>query len=385
MKIHLFVLFITQIISVIEEPTHKRIIKRGDEGSEFYRIPAIAFAPDNKTLVVATDKRWRSIMDLPEKIDIVIKLSYDLGKTWTREKTITSGKSDKIGYGDPALIVDRQANAIFCFFTSGPAWYASTNTNPQRNWYCVSYDNGETWSSPIDITDMLYGANCRDPKLQPYASNFLTSGSGLMTRNGRMMLVGVAKEHGNSKLCPHLCYSDDHGKTWKMTPNRGVDGGDESKVVELNNGSILMDIRTNGNRRFTISNDNGYSWGPVYSQPELLDPNCNGEIIRYTSTLDGFDKDRLIHTSLYSNSGRKNLTIMISYDEGQTWKYKKVIEPSWCIYSSVTTSPHDGKIYVYWEKSIDHTVESGVDMIFTTLTLEWVTDGEDHWTPPSRK
>lgn len=272
--------FVNFIVSDIEQPTHKRIIKRGDEGSEFYRIPALVFAPNNKTLVAATDKRWRSIMDLPEKIDIVIKLSYDLGKTWTKEKTISPGKYDKLGYGDPALLVDRSTNGIFCFFTSGPAWFASTDKNPQRNFYCVSYDNGETWSSPIDITDMLYGANCRDPKLRPYYSNFITSGNGLVTRNGRMMLVGVAKEHASSKLCPHLIYSDDHGRTWKMNPNRGVDGGDESKVVELNNGSILMDIRTNGNRRFTISNDNGITWGPVISQKELVDPNCNGEIIR---------------------------------------------------------------------------------------------------------
>lgn len=124
--------------------------------------------------------------------------------------------------------------------------------------------------------------------------------------------------------------------------------------------------------------------GTPYSQPELVDPACNGEIMRYTSTLDGYDKNRLIHTSFYSNSGRKNLTIMINYDEGQTWKYKKVIEPSWCINSAVTTSLLDGIIHVYWEKSIDNTVESGVDMIFSTLTLGWITDGEDSWTPPKK-
>lgn len=381
----LLIFFESFIFSAIEEPIHKRIIKRGDEGSEFYRIPALAFAPDNKTLVAATDKRWGSISDLPKKIDIVIKLSYDLGKTWTTEKLLTGGKANPVGYGDPALIVDREVNAIFCFFTSGPGWTESTDKKPQGNHYCVSYDNGETWSDPVDITDMLYGYNCRDPQLKGYYSNFLTSGNGIMTRNGRLMLVGIARENSVAKLHPHVVYSDDHGRTWKMSPNRGVNGGDESKVIELNNGSILMDIRTAGKRRFTISNDNGYSWGPVYPQDQLIDPNCNGEIIRYTSTLDGYDKNRIIHTNLHSTEGRKNLVIMISYDEGETWKYMKVIEPSYCIYSSVATSPIDGKIYVYWEKSIDHTVASGVDMIFTTLTLEWITDGEDSWTPPKKR
>ena len=99
-----------------------------------------------------------------------------------------------------------------------------------------------------------------------------------MTRNGRMMLVGVAKEHSQSKLYPHVIYSDDHGKTWKMSPFRSVDREDESKLVELNNGSIIMDIRTNGKRRFTISNDNGISWGPPIRNPSSLIQHAMGKL-----------------------------------------------------------------------------------------------------------
>lgn len=125
---------------------------------------------------------------------------------------------------------------------------------------------------------MLYGACCRDPQLKKYYSNFITSGSGLMTRNGWMMLVGVAKEYSQSKLCPHVIYSDDHCKTWKMSPFRGVDGEDKSKLVELNNGSIIMDIRTNGKRRFTISNDNGISCGPPIRNPSSLIQHAMGKL-----------------------------------------------------------------------------------------------------------
>ena len=54
------------------------------------------------------------------------------------------------------------------------------------------------------------------------------------------------------------------------------------------------------------------------------------------------------------------------------------------VYSAVTTSPIDGKIYVYWEKSIDDTVGAGCDMVLTTLTIDWVTDGQDTWKPPNK-
>ena len=72
------------------------------------------------------------------------------------------------------------------------------------------------------------------------------------------------------------------------------------------------------------------------------------------------------------------------YSEKVVNENEKVIEPSYAIYSACTVSPIDGKIYVYWEKSIDHTVSAGCDMVVTTLTLDWLTDGKDTWTPPKK-
>ncbi|KAK8835680.1 hypothetical protein M9Y10_042277 [Tritrichomonas musculus] len=368
----------------IQPIIHKRILKNGDGGAEYYRIPAITFAPDNKTLVTATDKRWVTRSDLPNKIDVVIKISKDNGLTWTVSKEITPGKSDKFGYGDPCLIVDRQANLIFCLYTGIKGTMASTKDDRQRNYYCVSKDNGETWSSPIDITDMLYGTGCRDPIRSQYYSCFLTSGNGLQTRSGRLMLVGIVRETSAKTLSTHTVYSDDHGKTWTMSPYASVNDGDESKLVELNNGSIIMDIRTKKFRRFSISNDEGITWNFTFSHPYLQDPGCNGEIMRYTSTLDGYDKNRLLHTNVNHSSVRQNLVIKVSYDEGNTWVHEKVICAGRSIYSSIAVSVIDGKIYVYWEKNLSNNDADGFDLVVTTLTLDWITDGKDTWKPPSR-
>lgn len=128
-----------------------------------------------------------------------------------------------------------------------------------------------------------------------------------------------------------------------MFPNNGVSDDDESKVVQLNNGSFLVDIRTVQYRWFTISNDNGYSCGTFCSQYEILDQRCNGEIIHHTSTLDGFNKDCLIRTNLHSQNGRKKLTITIIYNEGKIRKYRKIIELSYSMYYSVAISPIDEK------------------------------------------
>ncbi|KAK8839226.1 hypothetical protein M9Y10_032155 [Tritrichomonas musculus] len=376
-------LLLSFAFSEIKQPIHKVIIRGGDEGSQFYRIPAIVVAPDNKTLVTATDKRWTSHLDLPRKIDTVIKISKDNGLTWTNQTTISPGRSDPKGYGDPALVVDHVTKAIFCLFTGLQGTFESTKDDRQHIYYCVSFDNGETWSPMEDITNMLYGTGCKDPIRKEYYSTFITSGNGVQLRNGRLMFVGAGRRDSSRKTYDFAVYSDDHGKTWTMSPWSPTNGnGDESKIVELNNGSLLMSIRNQAkkNRKNSLSIDGGLTWSPPVIHPDLVDPACNGDIIRYTSTKDGFNKDRLLHSLDFHPTSRQNLSVLVSYDEGNTWPVQKVICPGPSVYSSITFSPIDGTIFLYWENGT-----SNMDMTVTTLTLDYLTDGKDTWTPPNKK
>lgn len=52
------------------------------------------------------------------------------------------------------------------------------------------------------------------------------------------------------------------------------------------------------------------------------------------------------------------------------------------MYYYVAISLIDGKIYVYWKKWFDVTIESDFEMILSTLTFDWITNGEVTWTPP---
>ena len=72
---------------------------------------------------------------------------------------------------------------------------------------------------------------------------------------------------------------------------------------------------------------------------------------------------------------------MVSYDEGNTWPVKKVIYANSAAYSSITFSPIDGKIYVFWERGGN--ADYSFDLVVPTLTLEYITDGNDKWTPPN--
>ena len=359
-----------------DEPTVVTLFKPGDEGSKYYRIPSIVCAP-NGSLITATDKRINNDGDLPNNIDVVVKTSHDGGLTWGPTKVIASGNPK--GYGDASLVVDRETGNVLLLFNGDNGFYQSTSTNPQRIYVSISKDNGETWSEPRDITYMLYGFECENLERNSWEGMFLTSGAALQIRSGRIMVVGCVRKKDVSGVFNYVVYTDDGGENWDVGISPGCSViALEAKVVELNNGDILMNIRQKPYRYESISHDKGLTFGDVVARPDLVDPSCNGEIIRYTSTRDGYDKDRLIFVNDHHPSQRKNTSIKISYDEGKTWPVSKVIHAGDAWYPAVTITS-DGTIAVYFERAENNAAYMDVVL----MSLEWVTDGADKYTPPN--
>lgn len=366
--------FLFTLIFSYDEPTVVTLFSPGDEGSKFYRIPAIVRA-NNGSLITSTDKRINHIGDLPSRIDVVIKTSHDNGLTWGPTKVIATGNPK--GYGDASLVVDRQTGNVICIFNGNNGFSQSTPSDPSRQYVSISKDNGETWSEPKDITYMLYGDECDSPERKEWLGMFTTSGAALQLRSGRLMVVGDVRKKDVSGAFNYAVYSDDGGENWDM----GISGvpvfGNEAKVVELNNGDIMMNIRNRPYRMQAISKDKGLTFSDAQAVPELVDPSCDGDLILYTSTKDGYDKDRLIFVNDHHPSQRRNLSIKVSYDEGKTWPVSKVIhsDSAWYAAAAVTA---DGKIAVYYERGDGDACYMDV----VVMSLEWITDGADSYTPP---
>ena len=134
-------------------------------------------------------------------------------------------------------------------------------------------------------------------------------------------------------------YSDDHGATWKPgAPSEG--SADENKVVELSDGRLLMNSRTQGTagqRLEAISYDGGQTWGPFRHNWDLTDPRNNASIIRaYPNAPQGSARARvLLFSNADSSSARANGTIRVSYDDGFTWNEGKVFEKGDMAYSTL--------------------------------------------------
>ena len=372
----LFIIMITVVIADAQNDTlftRTEIYHPGDYGSMNYRIPGAIKAKDG-SIVIVTDKRKYNEGDLPQDIDIICNRSTDGGLTWSEPYTIAQGTGVNHGFGDCALAWSNDDNGLIAVFVGGVGLWNSTPSNPIRSYKSYSYDNGQTWTEPEDITHFIFGDNCIIPEHQTWRASFFGSGNGLLTSTGRIMFVAAIREGSAQSLNNYAVYSDDNGLTWQVS-ERASTGGDEAKVTELVDGRILMSIRHNGKRWYNISSNGGQTWRPnVSSWNDITAPACNGDIIRYTSVNQGHNKNRLLHSVPLGNS-RRDVTVYISYDEGETWPVHKTIVPYSSAYSSLCVLP-DGTIGLYVEENPDGTMGNYLTA-FYNFSLEWLTDGED--------
>jgi hypothetical protein len=94
-------------------------------------------------------------------------------------------------------------------------------------------------------------------------------------------------------------------------------------------------------------------------------------MIRYTAICDGFQKNRLLHSIPYSDS-RKNVSVLLSYDEGETWPVRRTIYQDASAYSSLCIL-HDGTIGMYYEAGEYETYQ----MYFVRFSLDWLSQYTD--------
>lgn len=105
---------------------------------------------------------------------------------------------------------------------------------------------------------------------------------------------------------------------------------------------------------------------------------CRSADMGHTSILDGYDKSRLLFSLASHPTLRKNLTVFLSYDKGQSWGVSKVINPDASGYSSLTILS-DGTIGCFYENGEFEEYQ----LYFTRFSLEWLTDGNDTFTFPA--
>jgi len=347
----------------------------GKGGYFCYRIPALAVSTKGTILAFCSARR-HNCMDV-DAIDIVLKRSFDNGKTWQEMRVVADGGGDTID--QPAPVVDKNTGAIWLIFCK----------RNQQVFAIQSKDDGATWSKPVEITQQV-----KDPAWHYVGSG---PGHGIQLKSGRLLITAWGdtspgpvtwdplheddtKVNWGKVQFSYCFYSDDHGASWKRGEALESKKSDECEVVEVADGRVYMNMRNSEHRRaYAWSKDGGVSWSKVKYDARLPEPSCQGSVIGFADQ-DRFGKNRVLLANPASATKRMKLTVRVSYDECQTWSVSKVVHEGSSGYSDLAIAPDMTILCLYEEYLPNTTIEYavGTRLILARFNLAWLTNGTDH-------
>ncbi len=364
-------------LSLLQGDERKATIihKQGQFECHTFRIPAMV-ATNKGTLLGVYDMRYTSSRDLQGDMDIGLSRSTDGGNTWARPVSIMDMKKygdlpeDQNGCSDPNILVDRTTGEIFvsAVWTHGKPGTHQWRGKGSEPGYSInkssqfmivrSIDDGLTWSTPENWTNKL-----KDPKWHLFAP---APGNGITLSNGTLVMPTQGRD-AVGRPFSNLMWSEDHGKNWTLSEH-ARDNTSECAVVELSNGSLMLNMRDNRNRSdksktngraVSVTLDMGKSWSVHPSDHKALpEPVCMASLLSHDLP-DG--RRALFFSNPNSKQRREKMTVRMSLDGGQTWPRSILLDQKGGAYSSLAMVD---------EKTLGILYESSVaDMVFQKMNL----------------
>ena len=384
-----------------------------DSTRDVYRIPAIAKNKKGELVAIYDYRVCGTDIGFGE-VDQVMRISKNNGRKWSKEIKIADGMGGNenvfgVGYGDPALCLDRESGRGVLITVSGKCIY-SYGTATHRPFIArqITTDGGHTWSAPEDITTQFWGKEGAmfqqketDDGMGVFAwAGFFGSGKILQSRLTKVgqyyRLYAALLLRGTGVKGAYVVYSDDMGMNWQLLGGDAsfqcAPDSDEPKVEELPSGQIVLSGRKWYGRTFNIwtfaegSTTEG-SWDkPVNSHDvptgiKVGANSCNGEILivkgKLTKTgkpcyvaLQSLPKaDTRADVSIYYKvleEGKKYTSL--AFAEG--WKQGLQVTDKRSAYSTMCLQKNGRIAFFYEEEPYIY------NMVYMPLTLKQATNGE---------
>lgn len=355
-------------------------------GYAHYRVPAIAVSPQGTVMVMA-EARKNAGGDWGTQ-DILMRRSRDRGKTWDEPRRIAHidgeiqqnqaalaqdlAQPGEVTYNNIVPIVDSDSGAVHFLFCIEYA----------QAYYMRSEDDGETFSTPVDITAVF------EEFKSEYDWKVIATGPGhgIKHSNGRLIvpvwLSDGTAGHAHRPSIVSTIYSDDSGATWQrgevVVRHPELKNPSETLAVELSDGSVMLNIRHESpqhRRAVSISPDGAAGWSEIRFDEALVEPICMAGLIRSGDALLFVNPDSTEPRDPENPLGgwkRQNITVRLSEDDGKTWPHKRVIEPGVSGYSDLAVGP-SGAVYCVYENGTP--TDRGTHVKYLTVArfdLDWV-------------
>ena len=313
------------------------VFQSGHDGYHTYRIPAIVKA-HNGDLLAFAEGRKNGGGDAGD-IDIVMKRSTDAGKTWSSMQLVQdewSNPTASITIGNPAPVVDAMDPA-----NPGRVWLPFSRNN-SRVFVTYSDDHGATWSDRTEIT-----SSAKKPTWGWYATGPV---HGIQLERGdhagRLIIPSDHRDANTGGWGSHVLYSSDHGRTWQIgavdtrEPSSSINPN-ENVAVELVDGRIYFNAREHlgsdpATRAIAYSSDGGLTYdAPFVAEPNITTPVVQNSALRFAATDRADDRNILVYSGPGHPTSRRDLTILLSFDEGTSWVMKTVLHAGPTAYSDL--------------------------------------------------
>lgn len=371
--------------------------KHMDDSVHTYRIPGLTTTNEG-TLLAIYDARWDRSRDVQGNIDVGLSRSTDGGNTWepmriAMDKGEWGGLPQKFnGVGDANILVDKTNNNIFIaglwmhgvldkngkwiegLTEESDAWEHQWRNKGSQPGFGVketsqflltkSTDDGKTWSEPVNLTESL--------KKKEWWLLAPAPGHGITLDDGTLIIPTQGRDE-NGHSFSNITWSRDGGKNWQ-TSEPAYHNTTESMAVQLADGSIMLNMRHNKNRKNTTdsngraiatTNDLGASWTEhPTSRGALIEPTCMASLHKHEYTENGQKKSILLFSNPNSKTNRDHMTIKVSLDEGKTWpeEYWMLLDEQKSRGYSCLTSIDENTIGILYEGS-------QADMTFQKIAL----------------
>jgi sialidase-1 len=314
----------------------------GQGGYHTYRIPALGATPAG-TLLAFCEGRKNGAGDSGD-IDLLLRRSTDGGATWSAPQVIWDDGANTCG--NPCPVVDAASGTVVLLSTWNDGRdherqiIAGESRDTRRVFVLRSSDEGRSWSPPQEIT--------ADAKAEGWTWYATGPGNGIQLERGahagRLVVPCDHIEAGTGRYRSHCLLSDDGGRSWRRGAATPGDAVNECAVVELEDGSLLLNMRNydrdQRTRQVARSVDGGASWRDQRHDPVLIEPICQASLIRARTGPDR--PEVLLFANPASREGRVRMTVRLSADGGATWPSEVVLHAGPSAYSSLAAHPTAG-------------------------------------------
>lgn len=405
-------------IAVDEDNKYQYLYYSPGPNGKPYRIPALATTANGYVFAINDYRPCGNDIGYGE-VDLVMRHSTKAGDewnghSWTESVTIADGLGHinegiwKMGFGDPAIVADRESNEILVMSVCGnrTCWDgnygAGTDANPENpnrvsRLYITFNESTQQWEvgEPVEVTYDLYPI-FKDSEGTVHSSSMFI-GAGRIAQSSKIKVGShyriycavwtvtmTNRQHHN-----YAIYSDDFGKTWKLLGELGYDNcpskwGNEPKCEELPDGSVLLSSRKYNGRYFNVFRYTNVKTGEGYWEGEVSTNDVgdlawggnstNGEPILVGNVLF---QSAPTGPKLPTDEARSRVSIFYKVLSNDPAEYTPTklssgwteinISDKYSAYSSMALLPDKETLAIFYEEA-----PGGYSMVYLPLTLKEV-------------